>query len=316
MIKVAPISDIGLEKWFEIGEPPEDLNRASELLAQRLKAERKASSYIRLAAFSDNNILGRFSARRDMKGERLTLGFPTYRKELSDSVKNQIAVKLIEFCIEFAASARPKYHYIENKPADDVSDLEIWISALEHCGFRFIAASHLLTKTTLILPDLPTDTAEMKIVPGERFSYSQLKKIFKTYQQYSLDRADSDSLQGLNSSFKELITSTDDDSNPPLSCVCVYHKQPIGLIVVRVNSEVPPEKLSGIILSVGVIPAYRQMGAGKLLLASGIDLLRSLGVKEFQALIDDQNTPSLKLHLWAGFKPEPERYMVYRKKID
>ena len=262
-----------------------------------------------------DEVLARLPARRD-DGGRFTFWWPSYRSGLSLATRQLLADNLIQACIGIAASEN-RFHYLESKPADDVPDLSCWLAALTSQGFRQIAIAHLLSRRVdQPLSLSPPVANRARIICGDEISLDQLKETFIAYQSETLDRADADPVQDKAAAFRELVLDGHSlETNLSLWRVCILDNKPVGFVATRIESGQDSNAQTGTVLSIGILPSVRRRGLGKVLLQEGLKALKSHGATTVQALVDNENTPSLGLHHWAGFKKLPERYMVYRRNL-
>lgn len=313
-LRIISLADVSLHRWFEIGDPPQDYDAALLRLEQYLHAGQN-SQHVRLLALKKNEVVARLAARKD-DGGRFTFWWPSYLKGLSRSNRQFIGESLIQACINLATSDN-RFRYLETKPADDVPDLQVWLASLKNRRFHMRSVAHLLYKRIAEPFSFSDGTINgIKVVRGDEVSLDLLEETFRAYQSDSRDRADSDPITDKTAAFRELLEETG-SSQPKLFLwpVALVRNKPVGFAAVSVDTRFEARDLTGTILSIGVLPMLRRRGLGKVLLAEALNALKSYGAKAVQALVDDENRPSLALHQWAGFELMPERYMVYRRNL-
>jgi ribosomal-protein-alanine N-acetyltransferase len=84
-----------------------------------------------------------------------------------------------------------------------------------------------------------------------------------------------------------------------------FRPTPVGFALVR---EAAGEAE---ILSIGVTPQARGKGAGRALIAAGIDRLRLRGVQDLFLEVEETNAPALALYRAFGFTPRGRRESYY-----
>ena len=82
-------------------------------------------------------------------------------------------------------------------------------------------------------------------------------------------------------------------------------------VVRRVRSAIR----DGVVVEIGVVPQRRHEGIGTGLLSTVLHYFARRGATSVEALLDDTNVPSLRLHTALGFKVEAGPYCTWRRAV-
>ena len=102
----------------------------------------------------------------------------------------------------------------------------------------------------------------------------------------------------------------DEDFRPDLSCVALKNGLPVGFVVCHCEQNGP-----GWVTQAGVVPRYRRLGIGEMLIRTLLSRLQAEGFRKAVLDVNTNNPGARALYLKLGFAVEHRR-AKYQKMID
>jgi ribosomal protein S18 acetylase RimI-like enzyme len=303
---IVHLKSVGLERWFEVGRKPKDLTAAVAKLRELITPDPARMPFRLVALDGKNRVRAKLGGYITVNG-RFTFWTVYHRKGEKPATRRTLTRSLIEACMEFAGST-PGVDFLETKPAYDTPDRITFVSSLLALGFRETARSHLYTRNLVhVRPPMPPPLGGLERLNADEFQLDVLGRLLEASQAKTLDRIQQDDSLFGRDPLDELRSS-----DRSLWSVAVIRGRPVGLIICGGTEQSDSPLGEVFILEVAVLPEFRQSKIGTWLVGEMLSILKDLEATEVQALIDDKNIPSQRLHINAGFKRNPGSFWTWR----
>jgi ribosomal protein S18 acetylase RimI-like enzyme len=313
-LTVANLNSVGLERWFEVGRKPNDLPTAVAKLREQLSPDASKSPFRIVALDGKNRIRAKVGGYITRNG-RITFWAVYHRNREGPATRRKLTRLLIDSCMDLAKST-PHVKFLETKPAYDTPDRRIFVSSLRERGFREIAVSHLYKRNLAHLrPPFPPPLPGLERLSSDELDPDVLGRLLVASQADTLDRIQRDDLSSGRERLEELRASTAPISNRSLWSVAAVLGRPIGLILCAASGPSESPLREATIVELGILPEFRGRKIGTWLVDEILSILKALKTIEVQALIDDENIPSRRLHINAGFKRSAGSFCTWRHHI-
>jgi ribosomal protein S18 acetylase RimI-like enzyme len=308
---VQDLTAVGLTRWFEAGPAPMDKEGALTRLQQLMTPDNVKWPFRSVALDSNGHVRAKVGGYITTSG-CLTFWAVYHSEGEESSTRRELTRLLIRSCIERARKT-PGVRFVETKPAYDTPDQEIFLSELRRAGLHEVATSHLYVCDLENIRDRGcSPLPDLELWPSCLIAPGCLARLFAASQIGTLDRAQQTSPTSSEEVLLELRQWAGATVNTSLWSVALLKGNPVGFALCGVSgpSNAPPEGAT--LVELGVIPEARRKGIGTWLVREILWSIKSRGIRTVEALIDDENIPSQRLHERIGFIREPNAYWTWR----
>lgn len=306
-ITVSSLREAGAEHWFDVGPTPSDVQSALQSLNEAITSG-KVNPGLRLVAYEDGEAIGRFAARFDSPG-RFYFWQPECRASLPLPKWREVTALLLEHAVHLGASY-PTLTYFETKPADDLVHPDDWLDVLVAAGFHEVQCSRLYRRSLSAgEAEQASTTSALRWVGPDAMNEDTIGDLIDECDRDTLDRADIEYGGARHAHWHDIKQVRPVPWDRELTSIAMLGSDPVGIVICGIESA----NGDGWVMFVGTAPRARHRGIGAQLLGRALRSFRTRGITHLKALIDDQNAASIRLHETHGFRPDPERYMIYRK---
>jgi GNAT superfamily N-acetyltransferase len=292
--------------WFAaLSLPPQagDIERVEALVAGgelrprlRMVTQRAGEPFGRMAAQAVDGLL-RF-------------WHPAFRAGTPQTIKSIAMARMIREVIEARRRAALTHLPIETRPGDDLPDNDLWLRALVDEGFTETCAYRgfvLRLDTPAPVVDARDAACTISVIDADR--QADLAALYRCVKAHTLDRRYA-VIDRPREAVEKLKAIGKHD--PSLWLMACLDGGAAGYALANLTNDPHFEGTSAWLIDIGCAPEQRQKGIAAALLDEICRRVRAAGARQILAVIDDINTPSLRLHASRGFTPMDERHYVYR----
>lgn len=319
---VRDLTEVGLDRWFEIDRTPPGPTEIARLRAL-MTPDETVRPFRSVLLDAEGRVRARIGGYLAKNG-RLTFWAPRHAAGSDVSARRCAAHRLVEHCVT-QAQGIPCARYLETKPAHDTPDLEAFLGALRDEGFEEVAAAHLhVLDLDASAPETASDASghgpssapELRIIPAHTLPPNALDRLFDACQEGTLDRAQVDSPASAQETLEELRRFAGAAADTELWSVAYIDDEPVGFALCGASGDLESAPEDVALIELGVISEHRRAHIGLRLVSAMLEALRHRGATTVEALVDDQNLPSLCLHRSLGFMRQPGVYLTWRRRLD
>ena len=291
--------------WFALDPPSDAIAPALDHVRQVLAGGLLRPCLLAVAQI-DGMPVGRFQAALDQAG-CLGVWTPQFREDLDTPTQQRAAGAFLRECLALV-EARGGARYAETELPDSL-DMPAWRAALEQAGFARVGSYRLYDR---VLAEANTDLEEAPLAwrPADTLPEASLAELLGRIRDDSLDRVHQLAPESASEQLHRLKTLPLLSPDQSAWRVGFLEGRPAGLVFSSLENEAFGTPDRGWIVEIGVAPDCRGRGLSKHLLARGLADLRERGARSVRARIDDENTPSIRLHTSGGFEAAAERWAV------
>ena len=300
-MRISALAPDTAELWFRaVGATPApaDLARVRALVAGGLLAPD-----LRLVAEDASGAFARFAAQR--RGNAIRFWLPSFRPGLGRETKAAAMTRFLAELIARCAGAA-----IETQTGGDEDDHALWMDILRRAGGREVCCYRLHVLTRSHMPHAPKARPGIAIRGYGDGDKALLAGLYRNSYADTLDRRDRNVERG--EEYFAGLAKLGEGREPGLWFIGTIDGSPSGFAIVNRARGEPFPGMSAWILEIGTLPERRGRGLAGALLGAALARIKSAGCERALATIDEQNTPSLRLHSAFGFAPQRDRHFVMR----
>jgi GNAT superfamily N-acetyltransferase len=300
-MRIATLTPDTAELWFRaVGATPApaDLARVRALVAGGLLAPD-----LRLVAEDASGACARFAAQR--RGNAIRFWLPSFRPGLGRETRAAAMTRFLDDLVARRAGAT-----LETQTGEDEVDHALWMDILRRAGGREACCYRLHVLPRSHMPQAARARPGVAIRDYGDAEKAMLAGLYRNSYADTLDRRDRNIERGED--YFAGLAQLGEGREPGLWLIATVDGSPSGFAIVNCAREEAFPGMSAWILEIGTLPERRGRGLAGALLGEALARIKSAGCKRALATIDEQNTPSLRLHAAFGFTPQRDRHFVMR----
>lgn len=309
---VRALPDVPFERWFDVGNTFQNVPQAVARLRATLEGDGLKLHFRLVALDGGQQVRAKVGGYVTSSG-RLTFWAVYHRDGESEWTKSVLTGLLVDECVARARSTS-SIRYVETQPAHDTPELPTFLDAIRSAGLLPVAASRCYEwdsgREPRLTPRLPL--SDLRLVPCWQLAPEILARAFEKVRRRTDDRSERDSPLSPEQTLEELRSLAGDTAETSLWSVGMLGDSPIGYVLCSLSEAHAGEPRKGMILEIGVVEEERQKGIGTWMAWQALQDLMDRGAKTVRSLVDDINTPSLRLHSALDFVPLPGTYWTWR----
>ena len=300
-MRIATLTPDTAELWFRAAgatPAPADLARVRALVAGGPLAPD-----LRLVAEDASGAFARFAAQR--RGNSIRFWLPSFRPGLGRDTKATAMTRFLADLVACRAGAP-----LETQTGEDEDDHALWMDSLRRAGGREACRYRLHVLARSRMRHAPKARPGIAIRGYDDGDKALLAGLYRNSYADTLDRRDRNIERGED--YLAGLAILGEGREPGLWLIGTVDRSPSGFTIVNRAREDAFPGMSAWILEIGTQPERRGRGLAGALLGAVLARIKSAGCERALATIDEQNTPSLRLHTAFGFTPQRDRYFVMR----
>jgi len=253
-------------------------------------------------------IIGRFAAQR--RDGAINFWLPWFRRDVSEPERTDAMRRIVDDLLARREAETLQTLPLESRADEDEADCAPWLDVLRDAGFAEASAYRVHILSAPWPRTAPHHAPRTDIHPATPQYLECLPQLYCRAYADTLDRRQR-ALGAAPKYIKEL-QSFGTGYDPSLWLVATVNGEAAAFALVNSAREEAFPGLSAWLLEIGCLPQHRGQGIAGALLAALIPRLGSAEIKRLLATIDDQNTPSIRLHASFGFVPQKDRHYGFR----
>lgn len=253
-------------------------------------------------------IIGRFAAQR--RDGAIHFWIPWFRRDVSEPERTGAMRQIVDDLLARRAAEALQALALESRAGEDAAEYALWLDVLRDAGFAEASAYRVHILTAPWPRAAPRNAPRTEIRPATPQDLERLPQLYCRAYADTLDRRPR-ALGAAPKYIKEL-QSFGTGYDPSLWLVATVNGEAAAFALVNAAREAAFPGLSAWLLEIGCLPQHRGQGIAGALLAALMPRLGSAEIQRLLATIDDQNTPSIRLHASFGFVPQKHRHYAFR----